>query len=158
MWVSFEEVPRRLSLEFVRGSHRWGVRFYFGPQVHDPRQIAAFPVPAIEEHRDSFDIVGWASEPGDIIAFHMSTLHGAQGGQHVPQCRRSLSLRWAGDDVRFTGCALPIPFPTDDWAGLTPGARVLSPLKPRVWPSFACSSEPDTSDGILQGSRPPVRD
>jgi len=137
MWASFEPVPRELSIEFVRGSHRWGVPFEIDrPAFREAnKDIAFFPVPDIAAHRDSFDIVGWAVEPGDVVAFNLATLHGARGGRDVTFRRRSLSTRWAGDDVRYTGRAVKFHF-SREWRGLAPGDRLVSPDTPQVWPAL----------------------
>ena len=35
------------------------------------------PVPDINANRDSFDIIGWHYEPGDVLLFHGHVLHSA---------------------------------------------------------------------------------
>lgn len=63
---------------------------------------ASLPVlPDIEAARDSFDILGWDYEPGDIILFHGHILHSARGGVTLPHPRRSHASLWAGADVRY---------------------------------------------------------
>ena len=39
-------------------------------------------------------------EPGDAIAFHYRTLHGAPANSSAER-RRVTSVRWIGDDARF---------------------------------------------------------
>lgn len=133
-WVSPDVVPRELSLEVVRGSHRWNVtyaplagrdthtddaarqeleraapdrpmldesaheRWDYFTGVRDPALPA---VPWIEQHRDSFDIVGWDYQPGDVILFHGHILHGARGGIESPTPRRAHASLWAGADVHY---------------------------------------------------------
>lgn len=58
-------------------------------------------VPAIEAHRDSFDVLGWHYEPGDVLLFHGHILHGAAGGIELDHPRRAHASLWAGDDVRY---------------------------------------------------------
>jgi hypothetical protein len=58
-------------------------------------------VPDIEGHRDSYDILGWDYEPGDIILFHGHILHGARGGIDSPNPRRAHASLWAGSDVQY---------------------------------------------------------
>ena len=55
-------------------------------------------MPAIEGHRENFDIRSWSMQPGDVVFFHMLTLHHSYG---VPgtQRRRAFSLRFLGDDM-----------------------------------------------------------
>jgi len=58
-------------------------------------------MPDIEAARESFDILGWDYEPGDIILFHGHILHSARGGVTLPHPRRSHASLWAGADVRY---------------------------------------------------------
>jgi len=39
--------------------------------------------------------------PGDVVAFHFRTLHGAPGTTHHPNRRRVVSFRYVGDDARW---------------------------------------------------------
>ena len=46
--------------------------------------------------------LAWEAEPGDAIAFHGKTIHGAPGNRCQNRHRRVLSLRWLGEViVRF---------------------------------------------------------
>jgi ectoine hydroxylase-related dioxygenase (phytanoyl-CoA dioxygenase family) len=137
MWTSFERVPRALSIEFVRGSHLWGVPFEIDRPAYREanKDIVFLPVPDIANHRDSFDIIGWEVEPGDIVAFNLAVLHGAQGARDVRFRRRTISTRWAGDDVVYTGRAVKFHF-SREWRGLEPGDRLVSPDTPQVWPDL----------------------
>ena len=95
MWITFESVARDHALEFVRGSHR-------GPlyEQRGAEQSLRPQVPKIEANRERFDIVGWPIEPGDVLLFHPATLHGG-GGTEAGKRRRTLSLRFVGEDARF---------------------------------------------------------
>ena len=57
--------------------------------------------PNIEASRDSFDILGWHFEPGDVILFHGNVLHAAQGDIVLPYPRRSHAIMYAGPDIRY---------------------------------------------------------
>ncbi len=93
LWLSLDPVSAEESLELVRGSH-------LGPvydSVYSPSGSA--PIPDIECHRDDYDIVSFACQPGDAVLFHFGTLHG--GGQTgAASTRRSLALRFIGPDCR----------------------------------------------------------
>ncbi|WP_077001712.1 phytanoyl-CoA dioxygenase family protein [Variovorax sp. KK3] len=95
MWITFEPVAREHALEFVRGSHR-------GPlfEQRGAEQATRPLVPKIEADREQFDIVGWPIEPGDVLLFHPATLHGG-GGTEAGKRRRTLSLRFVGEDTHF---------------------------------------------------------
>ena len=57
-------------------------------------------VPDIDNMRDQFNIIGWEMEPGDAVAFHFRTLHGAPANSSNSR-RRVISIRWVGDDAKF---------------------------------------------------------
>lgn len=96
-----EDRPMLGAEAFERWSYRSG--------VHD-RTLP--PVPDIEAHRDSFDILGWDYEPGDVILFHGNILHAARGGVVSSEPRRAHASLWAGPDVRYlhrVGQQIPDP-------------------------------------------------
>ena len=59
------------------------------------------PLPNIDNHRDSFDILGWDYEPGDVILFHGNILHSAKGGVTLSHPRRAHASLWVGPDVHY---------------------------------------------------------
>lgn len=101
LWAPVDPVAAESTLEFLAGSHRMG---WLIPRTFMDKQARWFPegtmseIPAIEADRDSFDIRGWAMEPGDAVFFHMLTIHHSYG---VPGAnrRRAFSLRFLGDDM-----------------------------------------------------------
>jgi ectoine hydroxylase-related dioxygenase (phytanoyl-CoA dioxygenase family) len=69
-------------------------------------------LPDIESHRDSYRILGWDYEPGDVILFHGNVLHSALGEIERPCERRTHASLWAGPDVRYLhriGQVIPDP-------------------------------------------------
>ena len=54
------------------------------------------PTDAIESGKFGRPL-SWAVEPGDAIAFHGRTVHGAPGNLSAQRHRRVLSLRWLGE-------------------------------------------------------------
>jgi ectoine hydroxylase-related dioxygenase (phytanoyl-CoA dioxygenase family) len=104
MWIALDPVPATSGLRFVAGSHRWGRRFVPRRFVdHSPYGAAddRFELlPSEHELLDGQRVIGWDIEPGDVLAFHFRTLHGAPGNQ-LSTRRRAVSLRWLGDDARF---------------------------------------------------------
>ena len=114
-WLSFESLPKANALEIVRGSHH-GTR-YDGSSYNDPNDptkpmwdIPDLPrLPDIETERqadpNAWDVIAWASEPGDVIICHSGALHGgAPVDRHCPT-RNTLVLRFIGDDATYR--ALP---------------------------------------------------
>ena len=72
------------------------------------------------------------TEPGDAVAFHFRTVHGARGNPGA-RARRVFSARWVGDDAAFAdrGGVTSPPFPE---LTLRDGDPLDSPLFPQVWP------------------------
>ena len=101
-WVPLDAVPRERTIEYVAGSHLWGKDFK--PQRFDGTDLfeddLSEAVPDVDAKRDELDILGWAMEPGDAVAFNFRTLHGAPANAS-PSRRRVISVRWVGDDARF---------------------------------------------------------
>jgi len=100
-WIPVDPVSRESTLEFVAGSHRGP---WLMPRSFMDAQARWFPegsladLPDIEAHRSAFPILGWALEPGDLVCFHMLTLHAARGVDGA-QRRRVFSVRFLGDDI-----------------------------------------------------------
>lgn len=103
LWAPVDPVKAESTLEFIAGSHKWG---WLMPRTFMDNEAKWFPegslteMPAIESNRDDFDIRSWSLNPGDVVFFHMLTLHHAYG---VPgtQRRRAFSLRFLGDDMVY---------------------------------------------------------
>jgi ectoine hydroxylase-related dioxygenase (phytanoyl-CoA dioxygenase family) len=136
-WLPLDPVPRETCVEYIKGSHRWGR--WFAPRFF--RQGAAFaaedprfePMPDIDAERDRHDFLAWDMAPGDVIAFHALTVHGAPGNRHATQRRRAYATRWLGADARFAARAGTVSPPIEGH-GLEPGDRFGGPLFPEVWP------------------------
>ena len=112
IWISPDIVSEDSgAMQYVRGSHRWGT-FYkpnlFVGQVptddslpgsgNDDEQIQ---LPDIEGHRDEYDIVTYASRPGDVIVHHSNLIHGSGPNYRSDVARRAVSFRYTGEDVRY---------------------------------------------------------
>ena len=102
MWIPVDPVTRKATLEFVAGSHKGP---WLMPRTFMDNQAQWFPegtladLPDIEADRDRFPIIGWEIEPGDVVCFHMLTLHAA-GGVEGANRRRVFSVRFMGEDTR----------------------------------------------------------
>lgn len=102
-WVPLDFVPKESSLQFVLGSQQPGI--WYLPRTFLSKQAKWFPEGSLPEVPDmSTDaappgarIASWSVQPGDVLAFHMLTLHGSAGT--VPR-RRAYSVRYIGDDIR----------------------------------------------------------
>ena len=102
------------TLRCVAGSHLWPKPVlptrWLSEDSFYADDNAYIPVP--DPDADGMPIREWALEPGDAVAFHFDTLHGARGNE-TNQRRRAFSLRLVGDDACYTtrpGRTSP-PFP-----------------------------------------------
>jgi ectoine hydroxylase-related dioxygenase (phytanoyl-CoA dioxygenase family) len=136
LWIPIDPAPRESTLEFVAGSHLgpWLMpRAFLDDQARWFPEGALADLPDIEADRAAWPILGWALTPGDAVAFHMLTLHGA-GGAAPGQTRRVFSARFLGDDVRHA----PRRWATSpEYPGLADelpaGAPMDHPLFPVLW-------------------------
>lgn len=105
-WITLEPVEKDYALEFVRGSHR-GPIYSLDPSTAITGPDGESPlIPDIEAERDKWDIVSWATEPGDILAFHPGIIHG--GGATKPDgVRRTLVTVFIGRDAHYAPKPLP---------------------------------------------------
>jgi ectoine hydroxylase-related dioxygenase (phytanoyl-CoA dioxygenase family) len=136
MWIPVDPVSRASTLEFVRGSHEGP---WYMPRTFLDQQAKWFPegslaeLPDIDADPERFPVIGWALEPGDIVCFHMLTLHTAAGVAAGTR-RRVLSVRMLGDDmvhaVRDWNTSPPFPGLADD---LPDGVPMDHPLFPVLW-------------------------
>ena len=113
LWISFEPLPKANSLEMIRGSHRG--KTYDGTTFTDPNDVTrplhggdTWPrLPDIEAERKvdpaKWDVLSWATEPGDVIMLHPHSLHGGAPIDANCPSRHTLVLRFFGDDAVFRG-------------------------------------------------------
>lgn len=142
-WVPLDRVTIESgALEWVPGSHRWNR--WFHPPGFDPSQYvddSGFePMPDIEAERGKHRILHYEMEPGDVLAHHLLTLHGAPGNSTADRRRRALAFRYAGDDATYVARKVG-PKPIRD-PGLKDGDHFGCPLFPQVWPRPAHLSLP----------------
>jgi ectoine hydroxylase-related dioxygenase (phytanoyl-CoA dioxygenase family) len=135
-WIPVDPVSRAATLELVAGSH---LGPWLMPRTFMDAQAKWFPegalsdLPDIDAHRERHRILGWQIEPGDVVCFHMLTLHtsaGVEGGAR----RRVFSVRFLGDDIVHAPRAWKT---SPDFPGLVgalpPGAPMDHPLFPLLW-------------------------
>ncbi|PLK27579.1 phytanoyl-CoA dioxygenase family protein [Novosphingobium sp. TH158] len=164
VWLCADRSPGDLTLQVVRGSHRWNV-------VYNTRTVAASPVmserkgefeatqlgdahlplvPDVAGNRDSFDILRFDVEPGDALVFHGNVLHGADGHPDWPSPRRAFATLWGGPQLRHhrsEGKSFPPPGGEPD--GPIPHGDAIS-LHPRAFPQGWPIAR---ADGLAQPSR-----
>ena len=134
-WIPVDPVPRESTLELLAGSHNGT---WYMPRTFMTKQAKWFPegsladLPDMGVAENKERVIGWALQPGDMVAFHMLTLHAAPGSASR---RRVFSARYLGDDIVHA----PREWRTSpEFAGLreTLGAGVPMhhDLFPQVWP------------------------
>src|SRR5262249_38659046 len=122
--ISFEPIPKKNSLEIIRGSQNGilfdGTTFQNAEDPTDPLHgHDMLPrLPNIEVIRKknpkAFDVVSWATRPGDVVIVNPGALHG--GAPVDAECpnRHTLVLRVFGDDATFRS------LPNKSRSGFTP--------------------------------------
>ncbi|MGM9454541.1 phytanoyl-CoA dioxygenase family protein [Legionella bozemanae] len=136
LWIPVDPVPRASTLEFIAGSH---LGPWLMPRSFMDNQAKWFPegsladLPDIDSKREDYPIIGWEITPGDVVCFHMLTLHSASGVR-CNQRRRVFSVRFLGDDITHA----PRKWVTSpDFPGLSEqlpkGAPMDHPLFPVIW-------------------------
>ena len=104
-WITFDPTTEQDSLEFVRGSHKGvlynGSRFDPDDDTAPTHPGSSLPrLPDIEADRGKWDIVSFATQPGDVVLFHPKTLHGG-APTHPGARRRTLTLRFFGETAYY---------------------------------------------------------
>jgi len=135
-WIPVDPVSRAATLELVAGSH---LGPWLMPRTFMDAQAKWFPegqlaeLPDIDRERERHRILGWQIEPGDVVCFHMLTLH-ASAGVEGTRRRRVFSVRFLGDDIVHAPRAWKTSpdFPGLD-AALAPGVPMEHPLFPLLW-------------------------
>lgn len=124
------------GLEFVAGSHRW--ERWFQPEPFGPTEVTGGyernpeyeAMVDIEAERERLRILSWDLEPGDVLAFHALTVHGAPPNRDPHRRRRGYTVRYTGEDARYyEGSGLSEPLLADY---LTKGDRIGGPQFPQV--------------------------
>ena len=128
-WIPVDPI-NKASLRVIAGSHKWDksvmpTKWLSGENFYASNENF-IPIPDPDKYPERFPTLEWKMRPGDAIAFHFKSVHGARGNS-AKRKRRVLSLRYIGDDIRYIerpGKTSP-PFPghgmidgqklRDDW-------------------------------------------
>ena len=132
-WIPVDPVDEA-TLRLIAGSHKWPRPVlptrWLSQEGFYADEGDYLPVPDPDAEPERFTVQEWRMQPGDAVAFHFRTVHGARGNPHGSR-RRVLSLRFVGDDARFTerpGTTSP-PYPGH---AMKPGQRLREDWFPYV--------------------------
>ncbi|ELU17267.1 hypothetical protein CAPTEDRAFT_192845 [Capitella teleta] len=138
LWIPIDPVSTETTLQFVKGSHLSGKWFHprkFATELNYTESKVVkhgrkyHAVPDVEANPDEYEVLKWAVQPGDCLAFHMLTLHGAPSNT-TDTPRRVVSLRFLGDDVTLAERPWEVSPPID--GGLRLGDRIKCDTFPLV--------------------------
>jgi ectoine hydroxylase-related dioxygenase (phytanoyl-CoA dioxygenase family) len=137
-WITLDDTPAEDSLEFVRGSHLGpvfaGTAFDYNDETTPYQPGDVYPrIPDIEGDRASFDIFSFPITRGDVVLFHPGMLHGG-GATANSRPRRTLSVRFFGDDVTYETRPRPAPTYPGTAALVKPGEPLRGPWFPQLLP------------------------
>lgn len=130
VWMPVDPVPRATTIEVVRGSHRWNVEYAVASKIEvleenrdhcaessfsylNQQQDGRPPLPEIEAHRDSFEVLGYEVEPGDVVAFNYHVLHRAGAGMNPQAKRRAFAMLYADEAVTMKRRPNTVPGPLE---------------------------------------------
>jgi hypothetical protein len=108
LWVTLESIALDGALEIVRGSHSGPTYNIFYSDDRAPDSVGAYYdddwdaplIPEIQKERDKWNIFSAATSRGDVLVFHENSVHGG-APTFAGQRRRTMSFRYAGDDVLY---------------------------------------------------------
>lgn len=134
-WIPVDRVPRESTLQFLASSHNgtWCTpRTFMSQQAKWFSEGSLADLPKMTLAENAARVIGWALQPGDMVAFHMLTLHAAAGSATR---RRVFSARYLGDDMVHAPRAWRT---SPEFAGLRETLAASAPMQhelfPQVWP------------------------
>jgi ectoine hydroxylase-related dioxygenase (phytanoyl-CoA dioxygenase family) len=135
-WVPLDPVTATTgAVRYVAGSHRDRTKFRPGTFVTDVSfgDPDAIDVPDYDDERvaGAARIVGFDTEPGDVVIHQARTIHGAGGNASATTRRRAISVRYAGDGTTYQpapGLAKP------HHEGMVAGTPLDPDACPLAWP------------------------
>lgn len=133
-WIPVDPV-KEASLRLIAGSHLWEKPVlptrWLSEEDFYPADGKYLPVPNPDAEPDKYRVLEWQMEPGDAVAFHYKTVHGARGN-NTSSRRRAFSIRMVGDDARYIERDGPTS-PPFSGHGMLPGQRLREDWFPVIW-------------------------
>ena len=134
-WVPLDPITKESAMKFIAGSHlgpMYAPKRFHDNESYDYEGFAELP--QISETLTKDKIRSWEMQPGDVLIFHMRTLHAAGG---TATRRRAFAARWLGDDATYATRPGPTspPFPGLEHE-LAPGSPMDHELFPQIQTSI----------------------
>ena len=103
-WVALDPVTIESgAVEYIAGSHKWG-KYYVPESFSADGRFSGHDdiekLPDIDGNRGDYEILSWDLEPGDLVAHHVMSVHGAPEN-NADIRRRGLAIRWIGGEAAF---------------------------------------------------------
>lgn len=143
LWVPLEPTGRDEGIELIRGSHLWDKLFM--RVLFKDHQVAQDPgwvngqyyerPPAVDKHREDYDIVSFDMALGDCLIFDMRTLHGSPAGVIPSKTTSRFTLRMSAEDgrIRYRGDWAKNERRLFEAAGHGQGDELNSDFFPLLW-------------------------
>jgi len=138
MWIPLDPCGKDDALNFIAGSHNTGTLYtpknfsedgknYYIDDADSPLS----EIPDYDSAPDTYTILKWDMEPGDVLAFNPRTVHGNKGNAGDHRARRFVG-RWVSEHATYDAGVFP-------WAtmieghDLKKGDRFRGDRFPLVW-------------------------
>ncbi|CAE8582512.1 unnamed protein product [Polarella glacialis] len=141
VWIALDDMPLSASVQYLSGSHAWGLfrpRHFVDHTPYEGRDEPALPDIESMLREGRTRALAFEVKAGDALCFDARVVHGSLGNPEAPgRDHRRVALRFGGDDATY--CDRPgetaIPTPEIDAShGLRHGDRLVCKAFPRVWP------------------------
>ena len=113
-WIPLDKVDKKNNLKLILGSHKWSKLIrptkWSNNKSWYKDDSSFMDLPPFEEFQK--DIIIPNLNLGDAILFNFKTVHGSSGN-NSSNIRRAFSMRFIGDDVRYTNKRGPTSPPYD---------------------------------------------
>jgi len=141
VWIALDDMPAEASVEYVNGSHRWGLfqpRHFVDASPYQGRDLPSLPNIDTLIAEKKVETVRYAVKAGDCLCFDSRIVHGSAGNpEPVNQDHRRVALRFGGDDACYNDQAGETAIPTPEVEavhGLSHGDPLSCAAFPTVWP------------------------
>jgi ectoine hydroxylase-related dioxygenase (phytanoyl-CoA dioxygenase family) len=134
-WIPLDDVNKDNNLQLILRSHKWSKLIrptkWSNNQSWYKNNSSFMDLPKINDFKN--DILTPELNLGDVVLFNFKIVHGSTGNKTL-KSRRAFSMRFLGDDVRYTSREGPTSPPFDD-INLKSGDFMREDWFPRIFNS-----------------------